>query len=126
MLDAEVAGILAKAGWGCGAFSSWTVLAPPPGLALRSNRRLSRHRKASLPRTPRDYRPALSKSANGGVRRSPFWHLRRLCFFRGWARPRYGRLNFRGAKLRVRFSVRTTTSRPTFTARVAKTTLLAP
>src|SRR5260370_16802277 len=102
MLDAEVAGILAKAGWGCGAFSSWGVLAARPGLALRSKRRLSRHRKASLPRTPRDYRPALSKSANGGVRRSRFWYLRRFCSLRGWARARYGRLNFDGPKLRAR------------------------
>src|SRR5260370_22112094 len=103
MLDAEVAGILAKAGWGCGAFSSWTVLAPPPGLALRSNRRLSRHRKASLPRTPRDYRPALSKSANGGVRRARFWYWPRFYSSQGWARARYGRLNFDWPQSRERW-----------------------
>src|SRR5260370_34328239 len=98
MSIAAVPRILATAGWDCDPFSSWTVLVRPPGLVLRSNRRLSRHRKASLPQTPRDYRPALSKSANGGVRRSRFWYLRRVCFLRGWARARYGRLNFGGPK----------------------------
>ena len=70
--DGGHAHILATAGWGCDSFFSWTVLVPPPGLALRSNRRLSGHRKASLEQTRPDFRPALPESVDGSERRSRF------------------------------------------------------